>query len=106
MEDQDDTIGTRIHCPTFDGQVENFMTWWMRFENFAYNNDFEKGIGQVINPRMPSRHNTPLSNDLDIADEQEAAMKENKNAYAYLTACLRSSRDINIDCQSKPNAWP
>jgi hypothetical protein len=47
MGDPADTIAKLICCPMFDGQVDNFLTWYMRFEIFTYNNGFEKAIVQL-----------------------------------------------------------
>jgi hypothetical protein len=84
MTDPADTIAKLIRCPTFDGQVENFLTWYMRFETFAYNNGFEKAITVAMDPRMPAGQDVPLSTDQQIADEEEAAKKENKDAYVSI----------------------
>jgi hypothetical protein len=101
MADPADTIAKLIRCPTFDGQVENFHTWYMRFETFANNNGFEKAITIATDPRMPAGQDVPLSTDQQIANEEEAAKKENKDAYAYLSACLSSARDLGLCPKSK-----
>jgi hypothetical protein len=106
MADPVDTIAKLICCPTFDGQVENFLTWYMWFETFAYNNGFEKAITITLDPRMPAGQDVSLSADQQIADEEEAAKKEKKDAYAYPTACLLSARDFRYVQKARPVAWP
>jgi hypothetical protein len=94
MADPVDTIAKLIRCPTFDGQVENFLTWYMQFETFAYNIGFEKAMTIATDPWMPAGQDVPLLTDQQIANEEEAAKKENKDAYAYLSACLSSAWDL------------
>jgi hypothetical protein len=106
MADPADTIAKLICCPMFDGQVESFLTWYMRFETFAGNNGFEKAMTIATDPPMPVGQDVPLSTDQQIADEEEAAKKENKDAYAYLLACLLSARDLRYVRKARIAAWP
>jgi hypothetical protein len=106
MADPADTIAKLICCPTFDGQVQNFLTWYMRFETFAYNNGFEKAITIATDPWMPAGQDVPLLADQQIANEEEAAKKENKDAYAYLSACLLSARDLHYVGKARTATWP
>jgi hypothetical protein len=101
-----DMIAKLICCPTFDGLVENFLTWYTWFETFAKNNGFEKGITIESDPWMPAGQDVPHSADPAIVSEDKASKKENKDAYAYLTACLLSSWDLCYVQKARPPAWP
>jgi hypothetical protein len=55
---------------------------------------------------MPAGQDMPLLADQGIADEEEAAKKENKDAYVYLAAYQLSAQDLRYVRKARPAAWP
>jgi hypothetical protein len=56
----DDTMGLKYHkCPTFNGQVGNFLTWYFRFGNYAHHQGFKRAVSTEINNRMLAREDSP-----------------------------------------------
>jgi hypothetical protein len=55
----DATMGLKYHkCPTFNGQIEKFLTWYFKFGTFAHHQGF-KAISTEIDARMPQREDSP-----------------------------------------------
>jgi hypothetical protein len=100
-------MGLKYHkCPTFDGQADTFLAWYLKFSGFAYHQGFKRAISTEIDPRMPSREDAPRSTDPTTADEEEAAMAENNARYAHLTYCLTANRDLVYVRRGVTEAWP
>jgi Zinc knuckle len=103
----DDTMGLKYHkCPPFDGQVEGFLSWYLKFGNYAFHQGFKRVITTEIDVRMPLREDSPRDSDPGVADEEEAAMAENKAAYAHLANCLTATRDLAYVRSGVTEEWP
>ena len=95
-----------IKCPVFDGRPEQFRSWYVKFEAYAGGQGIEEAINKTIDPRMPDRFDSAADDDEDVAAEERAAKKENKVAYAHLSNCLTSARDMVFIKRARTEEWP
>jgi hypothetical protein len=91
----DGTMGLTYHkCPTFDGQVGNFLTWYFRFGNYMHHQGFKRAVFTEINNRLPAQGGPPQDTNAVMAAAEVAALAKNKAAYAHLANCMTASRDV------------
>jgi hypothetical protein len=88
-------MGLKYHkCPTFDGQADTFLAWYLKFSGFAYHQGFKRAISTEIDPRMPLREDSPRSSDPTTADEERGGGGHGREQ------CWVRPFDLLFDCES------
>ena len=94
----------RTKVPSFDGHVENYDRWEIKWGAFAEVEGLSDALGDALDPNMPDSSVSVLGKDV-TGKLQAAAVKTNKKAMAYLALAFDNMKLLRLITKAKSEEW-
>jgi len=95
----------RTKAPSFDGRVEIYDRWEIKWGAFAEVEGLSDALGDALNPNMPDSSVAMIEKDA-AGKLQAAAVKTNKKAMAYLELAFDTMKLLRLVTKGKTEEWP
>lgn len=95
----------RAKLPSFDGCVDNYDRWEIKWGAFAEVEGLSDALGDALDPNMLDSSVSVLGKDA-TGKLQAAAMKMNKKAMAYLALAFDNMKLLRLVTKAKSEDWP
>lgn len=102
-----ESIANTLTLPTFNGDHEKFLSWWIRFKAYATIVGFKQALTDEDDTFLPSSQDTKLDTGTTEGKQMEAAKNRNELAMACLILALTSDRLMGmVYRRSCTKEWP
>ena len=97
-----------VRVPTFNGEKEQFQTWWIRFRAYAKVAKFTKALGTTPEPDLPTSQAEAdaLTGNSTETKNKLAAVDRNDDAMANLTLAFTTNEMISMILTAQTAEWP
>jgi len=85
----------RTKVPSFDGQVENYDKWEIKWGAFAEVEGLSDALGDALDPNMPDSNVVMIGKDAK-GKLHAAALKTHKKAMAYLAFVFDNMKLLHL----------
>jgi hypothetical protein len=100
------TYEKSVRLPTFDGSVETFQIFWMRFKAYAKVYKFAQALKIGGETDLPASDGTTIDQTTEPGKKQAAAKKRNEIALANFTMAFTSEGTISLVYKASTADWP
>jgi hypothetical protein len=100
------TYKKSVRLPTFDGSIEKFQIFWMRFKAYAKVYKFAQTLKIGGESDLPSTDAAAIDQTSDAGKKQAAAKKRNEIALANFTMAFTSEGTISLVYKTSTADWP
>jgi hypothetical protein len=102
---EETTYEKSVRLPTFDGTVEKFQIFWMRFKAYAKVYKFSQALKTGGETDLPRTNSTSIDLGTDAGKLQAEAKKRNEIAIANFTMAFTSEGTISLVYKSSTADW-